>query len=74
MFVTMKATVLGVAWAPAAGEKQKHEKFLFATRTGPYQDQARFQLLVERVEALISKEATTWAQVSKQPVKETHAG
>jgi Protein of unknown function (DUF4231) len=54
-------------------EQLKHEKFLFATRTGPYQDQVRFQLLVERVEALISKEAATWAQVSKQPVKETHA-
>jgi hypothetical protein len=50
-------------------EQLKHEKFLFATHSGPYDDQTRFQLLVQRVEALISKEAATWAQVSKQPPK-----
>jgi hypothetical protein len=50
-------------------EQLKHEKFLFSTRSGPYDDQTRFQLLVQRVEALISKEAATWAQVSKQPQK-----
>lgn len=52
-------------------EQLKHEKFLFATRSGPYDDQTRFQLLVQRVEALISKEAATWAQVTKQPAKIT---
>lgn len=46
-------------------EQLKHEKFLFAIHSGPYDDQTRFQLLVQRVEALISKEAATWAQVSK---------
>lgn len=50
-------------------EQLKHEKFLFATRSDPYEDGTRFGLLVQRVEALISKEATTWAQVSKQPAK-----
>lgn len=50
-------------------EQLKHEKYLFATHSGPYEDAARFQQLVQRVEALISKEAATWAQVSKQPVK-----
>ena len=52
-------------------EQLKHEKFLFATRSGPYTDQERFQQLVQRVEGLISKEATTWAQVAKQPAKLT---
>jgi hypothetical protein len=50
-------------------EQLKHEKFLFATRSGPYEDPTRFQLLVQRVEALISKEAATWAQVSKRSSK-----
>lgn len=50
-------------------EQLKHEKFLFATCSGPYEDPARFQLLVQRVEALISKEAATWAQITKQPAK-----
>lgn len=50
-------------------EQLKHEKFLFATRSDPYEDETRFGLLVQRVEALISKEAATWAQVSKQPAK-----
>ena len=50
-------------------EQLKHEKFLFATRSGPYADQERFQSLVQRVESLISKEAATWAQVTKQPAK-----
>lgn len=50
-------------------EQLKHEKFSFATRSDPYEGQARFQLLVQRVEVLISKEATTWAQVRKQPAE-----
>ena len=50
-------------------EQLKHEKFLFATQSGQYGDQERFQLLVQRVEALISKEATTWAQIAKQSTK-----
>lgn len=50
-------------------EQLKHEKYLFVTRSGPYTSQDAFTLLVERVEALISKEATTWAQITKQPVK-----
>lgn len=52
-------------------EQLKHEKFLFATRSGPYEIPERFPLLVQRVEAIISKEAATWAQVAKQPAKGT---
>lgn len=50
-------------------EQLKHEKFLFSAHSGPYEDPARFQMLVQRVETLISKEATTWAQVTKQTGK-----
>lgn len=52
-------------------EQLKHEKFLFATRSGPYEDPTRFQILVQRVEALISKESASWAQVTKQTGKVT---
>jgi hypothetical protein len=52
-------------------EQLKHEKYLFSTRSDPYDDQTQFQLLVQRVEALISKEAITWAQVRKQTPKVT---
>lgn len=50
-------------------EQLKREKFLFSTHSGPYEDQSRFHILVERVEALISKEAATWAQITKQQTK-----
>jgi hypothetical protein len=50
-------------------EQLKHEKFLFFTQSGPYEEETRFRVLVQRVETLISKEATTWSQISKQPVK-----
>ncbi len=43
-------------------ETLKHEKFLFLTRSKPYHGSNPLQLLVERVEALISKENTNWGQ------------
>jgi Protein of unknown function (DUF4231) len=46
-------------------EQLKHEKYMFLTSSGPYEN-CEFRVLVQRVEALISKEAVTWAQVSKQ--------
>jgi hypothetical protein len=52
-------------------EQLKHEKYLFATRSGPYQSDAPLSLLVERVETLISKEAGTWAQTVREAVKST---
>jgi hypothetical protein len=51
------------------GRQQCSDCYLFVTRSGPYTGQDVFTLLVERVEALISNEATTWAQITKQPVK-----
>jgi hypothetical protein len=43
-------------------ESLKKEKFLFLTATEPYADERAFSVLVQRVEALISKENTDWAQ------------
>ncbi len=43
----------------------KHEKFLFLTRTAPYDGDDYFHVLVERVEGLISNENSTWTQTVK---------
>jgi hypothetical protein len=45
----------------------KHEKFLFQTKTQPYDAEEAFALLVQRVEELISKEHTGWRQYTKRP-------
>lgn len=43
-------------------EALRHEKFLFLTRTAPYNVPDPFALLVQRVESFISKENVTWSQ------------
>ena len=50
-------------------EQLKHEKFLYVTNVKPYDSENRFHLLVERVEGLISKENSYWAQSVKQTPK-----
>ncbi len=47
-------------------ESLKHEKFLFLTKTSPYDSDMPFNLLVEHVEALVSKENSSWAKLLKQ--------
>ena len=44
----------------------KHEKFAYLTNTIPYDNEDKFDLLVERVEALISKENSAWATVTRK--------
>lgn len=46
-------------------ESLKHEKFLYLTKTQPYDGDDAFHLLVGRVEALISQENRDWAQYSR---------
>jgi len=41
-------------------ESLKHEKYLFLTKSEPYDSEDSFKILVERVEGLISKENTKW--------------
>ena len=43
-------------------ESLKREKFMFKTKTGFYSESDAFPLLVERIEALVSKEHTDWKQ------------
>ena len=53
----------------ATAESLRREKFLFLTQTDPYDKDDAFHLLVQRVEALLSKENTDWAQSVMKPPK-----
>ena len=50
-------------------ESLRHEKYLYLTCTEPYNIEAPFPLLVNRVETLISKENTNWAQYMRKVAK-----
>jgi hypothetical protein len=53
-------------------ESLKKEKYLFMTKSEPYDskdDKYNFNILVHRVEALISKENTDWAQYMINPAE-----
>jgi hypothetical protein len=50
----------------ATAESLKHEKYLYLTGTDPYHGPEAFPLLVQRVEALISKEHTNWTGYTRQ--------
>ena len=81
VFVAVIASVLGllqlqVRWMQyrATAELLRKEKFLFLTQTDPYNKDDAFHLFVQRVEALLSKENSEWAQsVMKPPKAETSA-
>ncbi|MBN1558760.1 DUF4231 domain-containing protein [candidate division KSB1 bacterium] len=48
-------------------ESLKKEKFLFLMQVEPYDKEDSFRFLVQRVETLISKENTNWAQFISKP-------
>jgi hypothetical protein len=50
-------------------ESLRREKFLYLTQTEPYDKDDAFHLLVQRVEALLSKENADWAQSMMKPAK-----
>lgn len=52
-------------------EALKKERFLFVTRTEPYNGEDAFPILVQRIETVASKENVTWAQLLMKPDKET---
>jgi hypothetical protein len=52
-------------------EALKKERFLFATRTEPYNGADAFPTLVQRIETVASKEVVTWAQHLTKPETET---
>ena len=46
-------------------EALQYEKYLFVTGTKPYNTQGSFNLLVERVESILSNENSNWSEVNK---------
>jgi Protein of unknown function (DUF4231) len=76
VFIAVIASLLGllqlqVHWMQyrATAELLKKEKSFFQTRTDPYDKDDAFHLFVQRVEALLSKENTDWAQSMIKPPK-----
>lgn len=47
-------------------ESLQHEKYLYLTKTNPYSGKNAFNLLVQRVEMLISKENSSWAEIMQK--------
>jgi len=50
-------------------ESLKHEKFLYLTKSEPYQEEEPFRLFVQRVESLISKENSAWSQYTQANIE-----
>jgi len=44
-------------------ENLRHEKYLFITKSGIYTENTNFNVFVERVEFIISKENSDWTQI-----------
>lgn len=55
-------------------ESLKQHKFLFETKTAPYDDSKRFGLLVQNVEGLISREHSDWTKYVTQQKATTGPG
>ena len=55
-------------------ESLKHEKFLYLTKTEPYNIEDPFPLFVKRIESLISTENTKWSQHVRSQKKEKQNG
>lgn len=45
-------------------ETLRHEKYMYLTKTGVYDNDDSFKLLVERVESIISRENLNWANLN----------
>ena len=55
-------------------ETLKHHKYLFLTKSNPYNTEDAFQTFVQTVEALISKENSNWNNYINQEKKEKKDG
>ena len=55
-------------------ETLKHHKYLFLTKSTPYNTEDAFQRLVQTIEALISKENSNWNNYIKKTEKEKNNG
>jgi uncharacterized protein DUF4231 len=53
----------------STAESLKHEKFLFLTKSPPYERENSFHAFVSNVESLISKENTNWSGALREKPK-----
>ena len=53
-------------------ESLKHEKYLFLTKAEPYNEDDPFDLFVQRIESLISKENSAWSQYTRSGAESTN--
>lgn len=51
----------------STSESLKHQKYLYLTGTEPYHDEQAFNMLVQNVEMLISRENSTWSKQMDKP-------
>jgi hypothetical protein len=54
-------------------ETLRHEKYMFVTTTGVYKTENPFELLVERIESIISKENVNWANLNSPNTKKENS-
>lgn len=52
-------------------ETLKHHKYLYLTKSAPYDEENAFNVLVENVESLISKENSNWQNTQKETEKKS---
>lgn len=52
-------------------ETLRHQKYLYLTKTSPYDGPDAFHLFVRNIEALISKENSTWSQYVMEQEQDT---
>lgn len=50
-------------------ETLKHEKYMYETGTGVYNTDEKFEVLIERVETIISQENVNWAGINTNKTK-----
>ncbi len=55
-----------------SSETLKHEKYLYVTNSTPYIGDNRFEMLVTRIESLISKENSNWSRYIKKDEQESN--
>jgi Protein of unknown function (DUF4231) len=53
----------------STAESLKHEKFLFLTKSPPYESENSYHAFVSNVESLISKENTNWSGALREKPK-----
>lgn len=52
-------------------EMMRHERYMYMTRSEPYDEADAFPLLVEKIEAILNSETQRWKQIDKKSDKQS---